>query len=150
MCWCMPLIEIPHIIMRQRSWSPWAWEPKRFCIAPQNILEFVAVVTRSRFVQPPLSPAEAARMAVLLYRSRRLKKIYPKRGTVLRALRAGRELGMVGPAWYDLFLAATMRDAGVRLLVTENIADFRKFPFLSPRRIQEALRETGGSGKRGI
>jgi predicted nucleic acid-binding protein len=114
-------------------------ERGRFCIAPQNLVEFMAVVTRARFVEPPLSAADAARMAALLYGSRRLKKIYPKRGTVLRALRAGRELGTVGPAWYDLFLAATMRDAGVRVVITENTADFRNFPFLSPCRIQDAL-----------
>ncbi len=47
-------------------------EGSRFCIAPQNIVEFLAVVTRARFVEPPLSPAEATRMAALLYRSRRL------------------------------------------------------------------------------
>jgi len=125
-------------------------EPNRFCIAPQNLVEFLAVVTRARFVEPPLSPAEAARMAGLLYRSRRLRKIYPKRATVARAIRAGREVGVTGPAWYDLFLAATMRDAGVRLLVTENIADFRKFPFLSPRTIQDALGEIRGGAEGGI
>lgn len=39
----------------------------RYCIAPQNIIEFVAVVTRSRFVDPPLNSAEAGRIAVELY-----------------------------------------------------------------------------------
>lgn len=114
-------------------------ERGRFCIAPQNIVEFLAVVTRARFVDPPLPAADAAEMAALLYRSRRLGKIYPKRGTVLRTIRAGRDLGIAGPVWYDLFLAATMRDAGVRVVVTENIGDFRRFPFLSPCKMEDAL-----------
>lgn len=63
-------------------------------------------------------------MASVLYRSRRLIKIYPKRGTVIRTLREGRALNVRGPAWYDLFLAVTMRDAGVHLIITENTSDF--------------------------
>lgn len=109
----------------------------RFCIAPQNLLEFVTAVTRARYMDPPLSSAEAARRAQDLYRSRRLKKIYPSRGTVFRALQEGAALGVSGPLWFDLFLALTMRDAGVRLIVTENTADFRTFPFLTTRGIRE-------------
>ncbi|MBI4565225.1 MAG: type II toxin-antitoxin system VapC family toxin [Planctomycetes bacterium] len=108
-----------------------------FCIAPQNIVEFSAVVTRARFVDPPLSSADAAGRARLLYRSRKLSKIYPQRGTVMRALREGAALGITGAAWYDLFLAVTMKDAGVSLIVTENLDDFRRFPFISTRRIQD-------------
>jgi len=77
-------------------------------------------------------------MAGLLYRSRRLKKIYPLRGTVARALREGRALGIAGPAWYDLFLACTMRDHGVALIVTENLRDFRRIPFVQPRSLAQA------------
>ncbi len=111
-------------------------ERSRFCIAPQNLVEFSAVVTRRRFVDPPLSPEEAGRVASLLYRSRRLTKIYPRRGTVVRAVEEGAALGVTGPAWYDLFLAMTMRDAGVSLIVTENVEDFRKFRFITAQRIE--------------
>ena len=101
-----------------------------FCVAPQNLIEFAAVVTRPRFVDPPLDSSEASRRAADLYHSRTLAKVYPKRGTVLRALREGALRGVTGPAWYDLFLAATMRDARVGTIVTENAADFRRFDFL--------------------
>ena len=74
-------------------------------------------------------------MASLLYRSRRLTKIYPRRGTIVRAIEEGAALGLTGPAWYDLFLAMTMRDAGVFRVVTENVEDFRKFPFIASQRI---------------
>jgi len=45
---------------------------------------------------------------------------------------------LTGPAWYDLFLAVTMREAGVHVIITENLRDFSKFPFLSARSITEA------------
>lgn len=114
-------------------------ERGRFCIAPQNLVEFAAVVTRPRFADPPLEASEVARMTDLLYRSRQLAKIYPRRGTVARALRRGTELGISGPAWYDLFLAATMQDNDVEVVVTDNVADFRRIPFVETRRIEDAL-----------
>ena len=110
-----------------------------YCLAPQNLTEFAAVVTRGRLVQPAMTPEEAARMGELLYRSRRLTKIYPSRGTVLRSIREGRMLRVTGPAWYDLFLAVTMREAGVNVIVTENVRDFAKFPFIVARSISEAI-----------
>jgi len=113
-------------------------ERGRYCIAPQNIIEFAAVVTRGRFVDPPLSGQEVHRVASLLYRSRRLAKIYPRRGTVIRAIKDGAALGITGTAWYDLFLATTMREAGVYVVVTENVEDFRRFPFVAARRIEQA------------
>jgi predicted nucleic acid-binding protein len=87
-----------------------------------------------------MPPRELARMIELLYRSRRLSKIYPRRGTVIRAIREGTKLGISGPAWYDLFLAATARDAGVDVIVTDNVSDFRRFPFISTLSIEEAAR----------
>ncbi len=106
-----------------------------FCIAPQNLVEFAAVVTRQRRGDQPLPADDVHRMTDLLYRSRTLAKIYPRRGTVARAMEEGTRLGISGAAWYDLFLAQTMRDAGVRAIVTENVSDFQQFPFVAARRI---------------
>ena len=111
----------------------------RYCIAPQNLVEFAAVVTKPRVVQKPMSPSEMSRMADILYRSRRLTKIYPQRATVMRAIRQGDALSINGPLWYDLFLAATMRDAGVRRIITDNTADFDRFPFVTAVRIEDAV-----------
>ena len=61
-----------------------------FCIAPQNIIEFLSVVTRGRFVDPPLGAGDAVKIATKLFKSRRLRKIYPARGTVLRAAKEGK------------------------------------------------------------
>lgn len=109
-----------------------------YCIAPQNIIEFAAVVTRPRFVDPVLPVEEVRRACDLLYRSRTLLKIHPLRGTVARTIREGARLGIAGTAWYDLYLAMTMRDSGVETIITEDVADFRKFPFIVARRIVES------------
>jgi len=114
-------------------------ERGRFCISPQNLVEFSAVVTRPRLVRAPLPGDELERMTGILYRSRRLKKIYPMRGTVMRSIREGATLGISGPAWYDLYLALTMRDAGVEIVVTEDLGHFRRFPFVTALRIKDAI-----------
>jgi predicted nucleic acid-binding protein len=108
-----------------------------YCIAPQNLVEFAAVVTRQRRGDQPLPSDEVHRITDLLYRSRTLAKIYPRRGTVARAMREGTRLGISGAVWYDLFLALTMRDAGVRVIISENVSDFEQFPFIVARRIAE-------------
>jgi predicted nucleic acid-binding protein len=108
-----------------------------FCIAPQNLVEFAAVVTRRRQNDHPLPANQLLRISDLLYRSRTLTKIYPRRGTVARAIGEGARLEISGSAWYDLFLALTMREAGVRSIVTENISDFERLPFVVARRISE-------------
>lgn len=109
-----------------------------FCVAPQNLVEFVAVVTRARFVDPPISASEAVQKAEVLYGSRRLHKIYPARGTVRRMLEGGRDLGIAGTGWYDLFLIATMRDAGIRTIVSEDRGPFSESG-LDVKRIADAV-----------
>jgi predicted nucleic acid-binding protein len=111
-----------------------------FCIAPQNLVEFAAVVTRRRPGGKPLSGQDVLRITQLLYRSRTLIKIYPKRGTVARALEEGARLQVYGSSWYDTFLALTMHDAGVRTIITENVSDFARLEFISAHRIADAAR----------
>jgi predicted nucleic acid-binding protein len=113
-------------------------ERDKYCISPQNLIEFAAVVSRPRLVTVPLPAAEVRRVTDKLFRSRRLHKIYPMRATVLRAIREGAAFGLTGPAWYDLYLAATMRDAGVDVVITENVNDFRRFGFVTPVAIGDA------------
>jgi predicted nucleic acid-binding protein len=111
----------------------------KFCISPQNLIEFAAVASRVKFVDRALSSGELLQMCEVMYRSRRLAKIYPRRGTVVRALREGAAIAAAGPIWYDIFLATTMLDAGVRVIVTQNVADFQRIPFVTPQTIEQAL-----------
>ncbi|MBI3410562.1 MAG: type II toxin-antitoxin system VapC family toxin [Planctomycetes bacterium] len=112
-------------------------ERARYCIAPQNLVEFAAVVSRRRLVHEPLPADDVAHFVRVLYHSRNLKKIYPKRATVMRAIREGAALGITGPVWYDMFLAVTMRDAGVSRIVTEDNAHYQRFPFVTALGIAE-------------
>ena len=109
-----------------------------FCISPQNLVEFAAVTTRRRFVDPPISGEAVERMTSILYSSRRLRKVYPSRGAVRLAMQEGARLGISGPAWYDLYLAITMRGAGIREIVTDNVRDFDRIPFVTARRLEGA------------
>jgi predicted nucleic acid-binding protein len=114
-----------------------------YCVAPQNLVEFAAVTTRRRPHDQPLPVEDVIRITDLIYRSRSLVKIYPQRGTVARAMKEGGRLRVWGAAWYDLFLAVTMRDAGVRVIITENFSDFERFPFVIARRISESAEPRG-------
>jgi hypothetical protein len=58
-------------------------------------------------------------------------------------MKEGGRLRVWGAAWYDLFLAVTMRDAGVRVIITENFSDFERFPFVIARRISESAEPRG-------
>ena len=109
-----------------------------YCIAPQNLVEFAAVVSRRRSTDHPLPAEEILRITDLLYRSRTLAKVYPRRGTVARAMSEGTRLGINGAAWYDLFLALTIRDAGIHSIVTENVSDFGRLPFVETKTITQA------------
>ncbi len=111
-----------------------------YCIAPQNLVEFAAVVSRPRLVSHPLQGPDVHRITSLLNESRLLKKIYPRRGTIIRALKEGTRLNVAGSEWYDLFLAVTMLDAGVDEIVTEDTHSFRKLPFIKAISIAEANR----------
>jgi hypothetical protein len=53
-------------------------------------------------------------------------------------MKEGTRLGINGVAWYDLFLAVTMRDSGVRTIVTENLSDFEQLPFVAAHKIEDA------------
>ncbi len=113
----------------------------KYCLAPQNLVEFAAVATRKKLVHEPLPNDEIARFVKILYCSRNLKKIYPKRATVMRAIREGTAIGLIGPIWYDLFLAMTMRDAGISAIVTEDLRDYQRFPFVTVLGIEEEARK---------
>lgn len=94
------------------------------CVAAQVLNEFYAVVTDSRRFAPPLTPARARR-ELQSYLSSRIGVVLPKDTTlplmlklaVIRPVRRGRI--------FDLFLAATMLDNGVRTIYTENTRDFQ-------------------------
>lgn len=94
------------------------------CIAAQVLVEFYSVVTDPHRFQPPLTPAQAQR-ELRSYLSSRLWLIVPKETTASRMLNLLGSRSVRGGEAFDLFLAATMLDNGVRTIYTENIRDFQ-------------------------
>ncbi len=86
-------------------------------------LEFYADVTDSRRFKPPLSPAQVQH-DLRSYLSSRLWLIVPKETTASLTLDLLGSRSVRGGKIFDLFLAATMLDNGVKTIYTENIRDF--------------------------
>lgn len=93
------------------------------CIAAQVLTEFYAVVTDPRRFQPALTAAQA-HQELRSYLSSRLRLILPKETTVSRMLSMLGSRSVRGGRIFDIFLAATMLDNGVRTVYTENVRDF--------------------------
>ncbi len=93
------------------------------CMAAQVLTEFYAVVTDPRRFRPPLTPSQAQR-EIRAYLSSPLKLILPKETTVTRMLNLLGSKSVRSGKIFDVFLAATMLDNGVRSIYTENIDDF--------------------------
>lgn len=93
------------------------------CIAAQVLAEFYAVVTDPHRFQPPLAPAQIQR-DLRSYLTSRLWLILPRDTTVSRMLELLSSRSVRGGKIFDLFLAATMLDNGVRTIYTENVRDF--------------------------
>lgn len=115
--------------------------PGLYAVTPQVLSEFFAVISDGRRVPNPATPAVAADAVIRLCRSRSLAKVYPKRGTIARAVRLAARLHRPGAALFDVILAQTLLDGGVRRIVTEDVADFGRIPGLTAKTIAQACAE---------
>ena len=92
------------------------------CVAAQVLAEFYAVVTDPHRFQPPLAPAQVQR-DLQNYLSSHLWLILPRETTVAHMLDLLDSRSVRGGKIFDLYLAATMLDNGVRTIYTENVRD---------------------------
>ncbi len=98
-----------------------------FALAPQTLAEFIHVVTDSRRMPQPLAVADALGRAEHWWQAEEVMHVFPDGRAVhdfvgwLRRYQLGRKRLL------DTLLAATMRSAGVRRIVTNNPRDFRVF-----------------------
>jgi predicted nucleic acid-binding protein len=97
------------------------------CVAPQNLIEFWAVATRSRADNGlGMTTAKAASEITSL---RRLFRLLPATQAVLDTWqRMVIELGVSGKSAHDTHLAALMRVYAITDILTFNGSDFRRFP----------------------
>jgi len=100
------------------------------CLCPQVLGEFYAVVTGGAHEGRLLAANVAATRVHWLGSQRRIRKVYPKRFTHLRAAALCAKLGVRGSRFFDVYLACTLLDNGVRRLLTHNTRDFRGIPGL--------------------
>jgi predicted nucleic acid-binding protein len=114
-----------HHIAAERALSRLAREGSPLWISPQILREYLAAVTR------PQATASALPIAVAIADVRRFRsafQIAEERPSVLdhllQILAAHR---VNGRQVHDANIVATMRDCGVRRLLTFNIADFQRF-----------------------
>ncbi len=96
------------------------------CYVSNQVLGELYVVL-TRHVRRPLSKEKAAVIVSGLIDSPKWNKINYTHLTVRRALA---DFEMFKTSFWDVLIAETMRDAGVRTLYTENEKDFKKIPWV--------------------
>lgn len=99
----------------------------RACLTQQVLAEYYAVVTGGHRIEKPLSAMGAKERVVLLSRSRRIKKIYPKRFTFRRCIDFCAKEDIRGARVFDAIYAFTLLENGVGKLITQNAKDFGPF-----------------------
>jgi predicted nucleic acid-binding protein len=117
----------PHYAAAERALSALRLRDETLCLAPQNLIEFWAVVTRPREDNGlGMTPARAANELISL---RQLFRVLPASPDVLEAWRrivAGQ--GITGKQTHDAHLVAVMQVYAVAGILTFNAAHFRRFP----------------------
>jgi len=96
-----------------------------YYISNQVLSELFVVLTRH--VGKPISKERAALIVSCFIDSSRWKKVNYTHLTVKRALQ---DLENINTSFWDILIAETARDAGVRLFLTENEKDFRKISWI--------------------
>jgi uncharacterized protein len=86
------------------------------CLAPQILFEYFAVVTSAKQMTRPLSALEAVEDIERLPGA--LPLVHPTTETVTRSLNLVRVLGHTGRHVFDIALAATMLENGVKTIYT--------------------------------
>ncbi len=94
----------------------------RLCVAPQVFAEFYAVVTNPRRVTVPFTPTEAS--AFINELARHVEILPVSTAVVSRWTELAERHKVIGANVFDLQLAATMIENGVRRIHTYNRADF--------------------------
>jgi|WetSurMetagenome_2_1015567.scaffolds.fasta_scaffold527716_1 uncharacterized protein len=86
------------------------------CVAPQVLFEYFAVVTSPRQMTIPLSAADAASDIECLRRA--FPVVCPGKRVIDLTLETARALGQSGRHVFDIVLAATMLENGIKAIFT--------------------------------
>lgn len=134
----MPLFDTNLLVYFVNRDSPFHAQCKRLftkvqrggqaaCLAQQNLLEFVHVITSPRRIEKPLSLTEATREVKNL--TQVFEVIYPQESTwriFLNLLEEKKRLstGRI----FDFYLAATVLSNGLGIIYTVKTSDFKGVP----------------------
>ncbi len=99
----------------------------RFALAPQVLMEFLHVVTDPRRFQKPLPMEEAVSRAEFWWGAKEVRQIQPSTESVQLCFRWLREHRLGRKRLLDTQLAASLHQAGVHRIITQNRKDFEIF-----------------------
>jgi predicted nucleic acid-binding protein len=117
----------PHYAAAENSVAALRLRNEILCIAPQTLVEFWAVATRSR--EDNGLGLTIARVATELMSLRRLFRLLPSSPEVLEAWqRIVVTHGVVGKQTHDAHMVAIMQVHSVQSILTFNISHFIRFP----------------------
>ncbi len=97
----------------------------QYCISNQVLGELFMVLTKH--VGSPISRERASVVVSGFVDSPKWKKVNYTHLTVKRALE---DLQTINISFWDVLIAETMREAGIRTVYTENEKDFRRIPWV--------------------
>jgi predicted nucleic acid-binding protein len=96
-------------------------------VAPQTLAEFIHVVTDARRMPQPLSLPEAISRAEHWWQAAEVVRVFPNEHSVTDFLEWLRTHQLGRKRLLDTLLAATLRSAGIRKIITNNEMDYRIF-----------------------
>lgn len=92
-------------------------------ITPQNIFEYISVVTSKKQIPKPVS-VNTALVDIETYIATGLNVIYPQQESWRRAFELIKKAQISKQKVFDVYLAATLIDNGVKFIITANTSDF--------------------------
>ena len=98
-----------------------------FAVAPQTLAEFIHIVTDSKRMPNPLSMSDAISRAEQWWDAEEVIRVFPADGTASTFFTWLRRHHLGRKRLLDTMLAATMKEAGIRHLVTNNVGDYDGF-----------------------
>ena len=99
-------------------------------VAPQNLAQFIHVVTDPRRLAKPLALEEAVERAEQWWQAKEVVRMFPDASSTLAWLDLLRRHRIGRKRLLDTMLAATCRSNGVGKLISNNNDDFQVFEFL--------------------
>jgi predicted nucleic acid-binding protein len=98
-----------------------------FAVAPQILAEFIHIVTDAKRMPKPLSMSEAIARAECWWQAAEVVRVFPD-GQVVNDFLAWVTRHQLGrKRLLDTMLAATLHQAGVKALITNNQRDYNAF-----------------------